>query len=59
MSESIREQSEAINMINQGVAQVDNLTKQNVQIANNTNIVTTEVDDMAKAIVADVRKKKF
>ena len=57
--ESIREQSEAINMINQGVAQVDNLTKQNVQIANNTNIVTTEVDDMAKAIVADVRKKKF
>ena len=59
MSESIREQSEAINMINQGVAQVDHLTKQNVQIANNTNIVTTEVDDMAKAIVADVRKKKF
>ena len=59
MSESIKEQSEAINMINQGVAQVDHLTKQNVQIANNTNIVTTEVDNMAKAIVADVRKKKF
>jgi DNA processing chain A len=59
MSESIREQSEAINLINQGVSQVDELTKQNVSIAQVTNEVTSEVDDMAKAIVADVRKKKF
>ncbi|MBR8462956.1 methyl-accepting chemotaxis protein [Campylobacter sp. faydin G-24] len=59
MSESIREQSEAINMINQGVAQVDHLTKQNVEIANQTNKITSEVDEMAKAITADVRKKKF
>ena len=59
MSESIREQSEAINLINQGVSQVDELTKQNVSIAQVTNEVTAEVDDMAKAIVADVRKKKF
>ena len=59
MSESIREQSEAINMINQGVAEVDELTKQNVRVANDTSIVTAEVDSMAKAIVEDVRKKKF
>lgn len=59
MSESIREQSEAINLINQGVSQVDELTKQNVSIAQVTNEVTAEVDDMAKAIVTDVRKKKF
>ena len=59
MSESIREQSEAINMINQGVAEVDELTKQNVRVANDTSVVTAEVDSMAKAIVEDVRRKKF
>ena len=59
MSESIREQSEGINMINQSVAQIDHLTKENVAIANEANEVTSEVDEMAKAIVEDVRKKKF
>nr|WP_103573150.1 methyl-accepting chemotaxis protein [Campylobacter concisus] len=59
MSESIKEQSEGINMINQSVAQIDNLTKENVVIANQANEVTSEVDEMAKAIVEDVRKKKF
>ena len=59
MSESIKEQSEGINMINQSVAQIDNLTKENVVIANRANEVTSEVDEMAKAIVEEVRKKKF
>ena len=59
MSESIREQSEGINMINQSVAQIDHLTKENVVIANQANEVTSEVDEMAKAIVEEVRKKKF
>ena len=59
MSESIKEQSEGINMINQSVAQIDHLTKENVVIANKANEVTSEVDEMAKAIVEEVRKKKF
>ena len=59
MSESIKEQSEGINMINQSVAQIDNLTKENVVIANQANSVTSEVDEMAKAIVEEVRKKRF
>ncbi|MGP1359511.1 methyl-accepting chemotaxis protein [Campylobacter sp.] len=59
MSESIKWQSEAINLINQGVSQVDELTKQNVRVANDTNAVTVEVDQMAQAIVQEVRKKKF
>ena len=59
MSESIKEQSEGINMINQSVAQIDHLTKENVVIANKANEVTSEVDEMAKAIVEDVRKKRF
>ncbi|WP_410369005.1 methyl-accepting chemotaxis protein, partial [Campylobacter concisus] len=57
MSESIKEQSEGINMINQSVAQIDHLTKENVVIANQANEVTSEVDEMAKAIVEEVRKK--
>ena len=59
MSESIKEQSEGINMINESVAQIDHLTKENVVIANQANEVTSEVDEMAKAIVEEVRKKKF
>ena len=59
MSESIKEQSEGINMINESVAQIDHLTKENVAIANQANEVTSEVDEMAKAIVEEVRKKRF
>jgi len=59
MSESIKEQSEGINMINQSVAQIDNLTKENVVIANQANEVTSDVDNMAKTIVSEVRKNKF
>lgn len=59
MSESIREQSEGINMINQSVSQIDSITKQNIDIVGTTNEITDQIDDMAKTIVADVRKNKF
>ena len=59
MSESIKEQSEGINMINRSVAQIDELTHNNVGVVSRTNEVTAQVDNMAKAIVEDVRKKKF
>ena len=59
MSESIREQTDGINMINQSVAQIDHLTKENVVIANKANEVTSDVDNMAKTIVSEVRKNKF
>ena len=59
MSESIREQSEGINMINQSVSQIDSITKQNINIVGKTNEITDQIDDMAKTIVADVRKNKF
>ena len=59
MSESIRKQTDGINMINQSVAQIDHLTKENVSIANQANEVTSEVDNMAKTIVSEVRKNKF
>ncbi len=59
MSESIREQSEGINMINQSVSQIDSITKQNVDIVSSTNEITAQIDEMAKTIVADVKKNKF
>ncbi|WP_430622409.1 methyl-accepting chemotaxis protein [Campylobacter concisus] len=59
MSESIREQSEGINMINQSVSQIDSITKQNVDIVSSTNEITAQIDQMAKTIVADVKKNKF
>ncbi|WP_430516142.1 methyl-accepting chemotaxis protein [Campylobacter concisus] len=59
MSESIREQSEGINMINQSVSQIDSITKQNVDIVSSTNEITAQIDEMAKMIVADVKKNKF
>ncbi|WP_394352350.1 methyl-accepting chemotaxis protein [Campylobacter californiensis] len=59
MSEGIKEQSDAVNMINQSVAQIESLTQQNVSVAQQTNEITSQVDGMAKAIVEDVKKKKF
>ena len=59
MSESIKEQSDGINMINQSVTQIDSITHQNISVVNTTNDVTAEIDNMAKMIVADVRKNKF
>ncbi|AII14000.1 Cache sensor-containing MCP-domain signal transduction protein [Campylobacter iguaniorum] len=59
MSQSIGEQTEAINQINQAVVSVDELTKQNVDIASNSNRVTTEVEKIADIIVSEVKKKKF
>ena len=59
MSENIKEQTGAINMINESVSAIDNITHENISIVNTTNDITRQIDEMAKNIVADVRKKKF
>ena len=59
MSENIKEQTGAINMINESVSAIDNITHENISVVNTTNDITRQIDDMAKNIVADVRKKKF
>ena len=46
-------------MINESVAQIDNLTKNNVQAIGKAESVTSDVDKMAKAIVDSVKKNKF
>lgn len=59
MSESIKEQTGAINMINQSVSQIEAITHDNINVVKNTNIVSNDIDIMAKTIVEDVRKNKF
>lgn len=59
MSQSISEQTTAINQINEAIVNVDGLTRQNTQIAQNSNVVANEVDMIANAIVQEVKKKKF
>ena len=46
-------------MINESVAQIDNLTKGNVQAIGKAESVTSDVDKMAKTIVDSVKKNKF
>ncbi|TXF08783.1 chemotaxis protein, partial [Campylobacter fetus subsp. fetus] len=58
-SQSINEQTEAINQINEAVATVDEQTKQNVTIAQNSNKITNEVESIANIIVDEVKKKNF
>ncbi|BCX78570.1 chemotaxis protein [Campylobacter sp. 19-13652] len=59
MSDNIAEQTEAISQINESVANIDAITKQNLNIAKNTSDITHEVDKMAEKIVNEVKKKSF
>ena len=59
MSAAINEQTIAIAQINTLVADIDNLTKENLEVANQTNKATNEVDGIADQIVKEVAKNKF
>ncbi|HED6854615.1 TPA: chemotaxis protein, partial [Campylobacter coli] len=55
MAESIKEQTAGITQINESVAQIDQTTKDNVEIA----IISSTVSDIANNILEDVKKKRF
>ena len=59
MSAAINEQTIAIAQINTLVADIDNLTKENLEVANQTNKATNEVDEIADQIVKEVAKNKL
>ncbi|ENA3366176.1 chemotaxis protein, partial [Campylobacter upsaliensis] len=56
---SIKEQTAGITQINESVAQIDQTTKDNVEIANESAIISSTVSDIANNILEDVKKKKF
>ncbi|EJL9719254.1 methyl-accepting chemotaxis protein [Campylobacter coli] len=59
MAESIKEQTAGITQINDSVAQIDQTTKDNVEIANESAIISSTVSDIANSILEDVKKKRF
>ena len=59
MSESIKEQTAGITQINDSVSQIEKVTLDNVQIADKSAIVSNEVNQIALAILEDVKRKKF
>lgn len=59
MSESIKEQTQGVSQINESIAQLEAVTQDNVNIANNTDTIMHNVDCIANEILADVNKKKF
>lgn len=56
---SIEEQTQAINLINKTICEIDNLNKDNDLVANNTNNAANSVDDLASNIIEDLKKKEF
>nr|WP_251825920.1 hypothetical protein [Campylobacter jejuni] len=48
-----------ITQINDSVAQIDQTTKDNVEIANESAIISSTVSDIANNILEDVKKKRF
>ncbi len=59
LAESIKEQTAGITQINESVAQIDQTTKDNVEIANESAIISSTVSDIANNILEDVKKKRF
>nr|WP_252386552.1 hypothetical protein [Campylobacter jejuni] len=54
-----KEQTAGITQINDSVAQIDQTTKDNVEIANESAIISSTVSDIANNILEDVKKKRF
>jgi methyl-accepting chemotaxis protein len=52
-------QLQIIKRINSDMSQLENQTKENVDIANNTHQVAIQTDEMANIIVEEVNKKEF
>lgn len=59
MGESVKEQTIAITQISKSIIDIDEIAKQNVNIAQSTNSVATEVDEMAIKALDDSKRAKI
>ena len=59
ISASIKEQTLGASQINIAIEQLDKITQENVMVADNTNIISNEVNNIATEILEDVKNKKF
>ena len=59
MSESIREQTKNATKINEIITDLESITQVSVNVANHTNEISKNVNQIADDILSDVNKKKF
>lgn len=59
MSISIKEQVDDVNKINAAVLELEDITKQNADIAHKNNVIADEVSKIALDSVEDSKRKKF
>lgn len=59
MSESIKEQTKNATKINEIIADLESITQVSVNVANHTNEISKNVNQIADDILSDVNKKKF
>ena len=59
IAEAVNEQTAGLTQINEAINQVQSITQDNVNIANDTNAITQRVHTIASMIQDDVQKKKF
>ncbi|EHR1901643.1 hypothetical protein KTM34_001623, partial [Campylobacter jejuni] len=57
--QSINDMAESIKEQTAGITQIDQTTKDNVEIANESAIISSTVSDIANNILEDVKKKRF
>ena len=57
--QSINEQAEGVTQINDTISQFEDITQQNVKIANHSRDISTALDNVAVKILDDVNSKKF
>ncbi|WP_104696804.1 methyl-accepting chemotaxis protein [Helicobacter sp. 'house sparrow 1'] len=56
---SISNQSNSISQINDVIIQLQNTTQDNLSIANDSSKISTQVNQIAEEILADINKKKY
>ncbi|MGP1450325.1 MAG: methyl-accepting chemotaxis protein [Wolinella sp.] len=59
MSDSIKEQAQGVSQINEAISQLDIVTQRNANVAEKTDIIAQEVNDLATTIMNEVNSKRF
>lgn len=59
MAQSIKEQASNVTQINDAVNKLESITEENAEIANHSQQISIDVDQIASKILEDVNKKQF
>ena len=59
VSQAIKEQTQGISQINQAINELENVTQENVSVATHSQTIGNSMEDIANAIVEDMRRKQI